>query len=1010
MNQHVASPLDPLPLSRWFTPGVHSIGREPMTSALPSLDDIGHRPTAEPSRWVMSLDGDWSFRLVAGPDHVDSSMITEPTQGWSTVPVPSSWVLEGHGEPIYLNIRMPWRLHAPEVPTDNPTGIYRRSFRVARTWTRRRTFLRIGSADSMAWVWVNGSFIGLGKDSRLASTFEVTDAIVAGLNQVCIVVPRWSDSSWIEDQDQWWMPGLHRSVELVSEPIERIADAALVPGLAPDGTTGILGIDVTADLSIDTAGATVEVIVQRGRRTIGRLPPTPVPTFEFGDPMREVISAYRWPGHRVLATLDVPRIDAWTHETPTLSRAVVILRDGNGTMLDVRARRVGFRRVEIVDNELLVNGTPVVINGVNRHETHPDRGRAITPEDTRRDLELMKQHHVNAVRTSHYPNDETFYDLCDELGLYVVDEANIESHARWRALVDDAGYAGAFLDRAVRMVQRDRSHPCVIAWSLGNEAGDGATHDAMAAWIRRTDPSRPVQYEGGFTFDLDAPSPASDIVCPMYASPQRIEAWAASGHDARRPLILCEYNHAMGQAGGLADYWTLFDSVRGLQGGFVWEWCDHGLRRREADGAEWFAYGGDFGEPEHDGSFICDGLVSPDREPHPLLTDLAALTQPVRARFARDGALHIENRRWFTDLDDLSVRWELHADGRRVAHGAITLPVHAGVTVGARSSASVPNPIAGVEGLVGEATLTIEFRARRSSSWAPRGWLAARVQLPVASTTPRRTPSRPPRSRRRAVPIVVTEHGLVVADRVIAPPALALHRPPTDNDEPPGNHPGNTANRWRAMGIDGLVPDDSTIRWRQSELTRATTYEIAAGRIVHEQRMRPIDGSIEITDTVVLPDTCVDVARVGVTFELPPGFDELTWFGPGPGDSYPDRRAAVTLGRWRTEVGAQTMPFVVPQEFGLHMDTRWLSLADEEIVLTMVPARPMAFSALPYAAGDLAAATHRHQLNMRPETSVHLDVAHRGLGTAACGPDTAERWRIAPGRHRWRWTVHGDVR
>ena len=356
-------PADPFPLSTWLTPEVQSLGRLPMTSALPPRSDLIDARTDAPSPWVVSLDGDWRFRLVEAPDDVTPAMIAESVSRWDTMPVPSSWVFapgqqdERHGAPIYLNIRMPWQLHAPDVPADNPTGLFRRTFTVDPSWTGRRTFLRVGSADSLAWVWVNGRFIGLGKDSRLASTFEVTDALVDGPNDLCIGVPRWSDSSWIEDQDQWWMPGLHRSVELVSEPVERIADAALVPGLAPDGTTGTLAIDITADMSIDTKGATVEVVVEQGRRRSRPPPADPCACVRVRRP--DGRGDQRVPagqGHRVTADIEVPGIEAWTHETPVLYRATVILRDRAGAVLDVRSRRVGFRRVEIIGDELLING------------------------------------------------------------------------------------------------------------------------------------------------------------------------------------------------------------------------------------------------------------------------------------------------------------------------------------------------------------------------------------------------------------------------------------------------------------------------------------------------------------------------------------------------------------------------------------------------------------------------------------------------------------------------------
>ena len=358
-----------------------------------------------------------------------------------------------------------------------------------------------------------------------------------------------------------------------------------------------------------------------------------------------------------------------------------------------------------------------MINGVNHHDIHPDRGPATTAADSRRDLELMKQHHVNAVRTSHYPPDESFLDLCDELGLYVIDEADIETHARWRSIAHDPLYAASFLERGLRMVLRDRSHPCVIAWSLGNESGYGPNHDAMAAWIRRTDPTRVLHYEGGFSRDLDAASPVSDLVCPMYSSVDRIVKWSRDGKD-RRPLILCEYNHAMGQAGGLADYWDVFGSEEGLQGGFVWEWADHGLRRTEPDGTEWFAYGGDFGEPDHDGRFVCDGLVSPDRVPHPLLLELAALTQPVAVELLDDGSLRVTNRRWFSDLSDLGARWKLAVDGEKAAGWSVlTLPPVPPAVVGG-------DPVAGAgtgSFRTGDADRALRAEARAAPGVGPRG-------------------------------------------------------------------------------------------------------------------------------------------------------------------------------------------------------------------------------------------------------------------------------------------------
>jgi beta-galactosidase len=983
-------------------PTAVGLGRVAMAPSLTPYGEVAAALVGAASPWVRALDGTWQFRLHRSPAEV------ELDGDWDDIAVPSSWVLPadgGHrrGAPIYLNVRMPFEGQAPFVPADNPTGVYRREFSVPSPWRRRRTLLRVGAANSMGFVWVNGAFVGFGTDSHLSSTYDITPHLRGGSNEVHLVVPRWSAATWVEDQDQWWMPGLHRSVELVSVPAIGLGDVATVPGLAADGTTGTLDLDVGVDAGIvDEPGPlTVEVAVvdvagrrRRQHATTGRLD---VPRWAPRGEGDEHAITYTWPGCRVLGRLDVPGIEAWNHETPRRYRVVVTLRDADGTVLDVRSRWTGFRRIELADRALLVNGLPVVINGVNHHDIDPDRGPATTPADARRDLELMKRHHVNAVRTSHYPKDESFYELCDELGLYVVDEADVETHGRWRATSDDPVYANAFLARGMRMVLRDRSRPCVVAWSLGNESGYGPSHDAMAAWIRRVDPSRVVHYEGGFSRDLDAASPVSDLVCPMYASVDRITEWSRAGTD-RRPLILCEYNHAMGQAGGLADYWAVFGSVGGLQGGFVWEWADHGLRRNEPDGSSWIAYGGDFGEASHDGNFVCDGLVSADREPHPLLSELAALTQPVAVEHLGGTRLRVHNRRWFTDLGDLDVRWRLTSNGRRLGTGRLAVP-----TVEPRQAVDVELPALGSPPLEGD-VLELTFAPSRSSrpAWAGAGWVAARCAIDLGGD------ARPPTVRRATGSIGIGDEGITVEDAAIGWPELSLWRAPTDNDDPPGDWRASTpAARWRADGLDRLVVTDTDVLRRRGAHVRTVRYETGTGRpIVHRQRLEPgEEGAVRVREQIEIDRTVGDLPRVGVRFELPTEFDRLSWLGLGPDDSYPDRRAAAWFGRWRAAVGELAVPFVRPQEYGLHVDTVSFDVASPAMVVRVEGDRPLAFSSLPHSVEELEAATHAHLLPARRATHVHLDIAHRGLGTAACGPDTHRRHLVPGGRYRFAWTL-----
>ncbi len=988
--------LDPAQLDRllpgrpWTDPEATSLGRLPARPLLvpcPDLEtargvDLADPTTWTASPWWRSLDGTWELEHRG----VDGRRTSGPVE------VPGAWTLQGRDAPHYTNVVMPFDLDPPAVPSADSVGVYHRRVVVPRGWRRRRVVLRIGAAESFHAVLVDGELVGYGTDSRLPSEYDLTDRVRAGRGfDLAIVVFRWSAQSWVEDQDQWWHGGLQRSVALLSPGEDHLADVGLVPGLAPEElrrgpvpadrpVTGTLQVDLrVAGPAVRAEGWTAEVHVETwsGRRlaTTGRLG---LLRWDSGDEGSALVSGTWVQPGSVTAELRVPGVLAWSSESPSTYRAVVTLRGPDGSVAEVVARRTGFRSVEVADRELRINGAPVEIHGVNLHEHHPRTGRAVPVSTTRQDLELVREHNLNAVRAAHYPHDEHLAELCDELGVYLVDEADVESHARQVSLCRDPRFGRTMVERVERMARRDRNHPSVVVWSLGNESGDGPPQAEAAAFLRRFDPSRPVQYEGPLMHDLDAVADVTDVVCPMYTGIDELVARAGSPADTRRPVILCEYSHAMGNSNGsLSDYWDAIDATPGFQGGFIWEWLEHGIPlvaadgtpRVGPDGSPCWGYGGDFGDRPHDGNFICDGLVSADRVPHPAMAEVHHVGRPVRVEVldARRGRLRVHNRRWFTDTSDLVGRWELTLDGRRLDGGEVEVG-----PVPPRGSRSANLRFRLPAGATGEAFVTTTWSTRRRRPWASAGHVVSREQFAVPVDEPAR--ARPPAARSVAGPLELE----------FAP---TLFRALTDNDA----IQTSWMSTWSAhlgawSALEGVWPDDARadVRLRRTD-----------------------DGRWDLDARFELLDPDADVPRLGVVALLPPSFRTLEWFGDGPHETYPDRRASATVGRWRSTVAEQYVPYAFPQDHGFHTDVRWLRLGDPDagVALEVLVDTPGAgCSVRHHTDAELFAARHVDDLTPldRPEvTELHLGWT-RGLGTGSCGPDALTRYRIGAGRRRLR--------
>lgn len=1017
----------------WERPETTGRGRLPARSQLVPLAD-GASPAAEreASPWFESLDGDWKFQLADRPEHVPPGF-AEPDfddSSWGLLPVPSNWMMHGHDRPHYTNVQMPWRHNPPWVPEENPTGLYRRRFMLPKNWAGRRVVVHFGGAESVLYVYINGVAVGLHKDSRLPAEFDLTPHLVDGENLLCAAVVRWSDASYIEDQDHWWMAGLHREVYLYStghayiEDLKVTAELQLTHddgGKRPRGTLKVRCVVGTSGDAADTRWrCRLRLIDPRGRELWRR--PMEAEAKARGFP-------YAHAGPWASFSRQLPKVDPWSAESPALYRIVVELCDAAGATLETVSCRIGFRNIEVGGRELRINGKAVLIKGVNRHDHDDRRGKALTRETMRTDAVMMKRFGFNAVRTAHYPNDPYWYDLCDELGLYVIDEANIESHAHWRSICNHPGYAQAFLERGMRMLQRDKNHPCVIAWSLGNESGYGSHHDAMAGFMRRYDSTRPLHYEGAVSGEnWQRDHFATDLICPMYPSVEAIVRFAQSGH-GDRPLIMCEYAHAMGNScGSLLEYWQAIEGNHGLQGGFIWDWVDQGLTKTGPDGKDYWAYGGDFGDEPNDRNFCINGLVWPDRTPHPPMWEFKKLVQPmaVEARDLRRGRIRVRNKQDFESLDWLRARFEVSVDGKVSQRGRLPR-----LRIAPGEHLDVTLPLRRPELPVGaECILTLWFETRRDNDWANAGHIVGWEQLPLpwrGRGRSRAAKTDAPVEECRDGDALVLRAGdmqlrlapdrgelldLSIGGRVLITrgPRLHLWRAPTDNDT---GMPADNAGRWRAAGLDRLQRElakfrlrrhrDGQVSWTSEHRLRS---ESGVEAIHRQVCTLSTAGVLTIDNRITLPPQFDDPPRVGVRLRASSRLEALQWFGRGPHESYWDRKTGAYLSRHASTVSDQYVPYILPQEHGNHCDTRWLALDDGDRAGLLICAHDsLEFGARHHSCESLARALHTHELESDDEVIITLDVHQRGIGGASCGPDTLPAYRLSAGHHRFGFSI-----
>ncbi len=1018
----------------WEMPQLPSLNKlPPHSTSVPfaSLDQA-IAMDREASPWFQALNGSWDFKILPRPEAATMSVVQEG--GWRPIAVPGSWTMQGFGKPHYTNMQMPFPNTPPDVPDDNPTGVFRRAFSVPSDWDGRRVILHIAGCEGALYVYVNGEPVGMSKDARTPAEFDLSARVKLGAgeqNELVCVVTRWSDASFIEDQDHWWHSGIMREVFVYSTARPQLQDVYVRSELSDDFKSAklklTLQVGFPGEAYRDGHSIEAQLFDAAGKPVLIKpltslcLPPLSPNPWENTAPRTKV---------ELVETVKAPAL--WSHETPNLYTIVVTLKGPSGD--EIHATRFGFRRVEIKGVNLLINGQRVLINGVNYHDHDDTTGKAISRATIEADLRLMKQFNVNAVRTAHYPKDAYWYELCDRHGIYLIDEANIESHAFYNEIANDPRYTNHFVERVRAMVERDKNHPSIILWSLGNESGYGPNHDAAAGYARHADPTRPLHYEGAITRwfgrSWDAGMAATDVICPMYPFIYEIVDWAKEGK-GNRPLIMCEYSHTMGNSNGcLTEYYEAFESYPGLQGGFLWEWLDHGIRQVSSDGQTHWAYGGDFGETPHDANFITDGIVWPDRTPHPALHEFKYLARPctVEAVDSANGRVRVVSRQYFSSLSWLRGEWELIVDGVAAQRGE--LPA---LDIAPGASLDVTLPVA--RPAAGECFLNVYFYQREETFWAAAGYEVARVQLPIPQTAPAPTPASgaPAGSvtvRESAAAIQLEAAGVraVIArdsgrliefggakNVIVSGPSLNVWRAGTDNAGIKLQlNPRSNLSQWLKQKLDRVEQRFESLRLLPGDMPAIEVVYKASGReqwddFTHTMRytLSPA-GELLIDNHVAIGNGLTDIPRVGISLALDQSLEKLSWYGRGPWENYADRKAAAMIGRYDGTVSGQHVPYIMPQENGHKTDVRWLRLGEAGEGLRIAGAAPFEFNVSHFTDHDLFASTHTYELEPRSEVILNLDAAHRGVGSASVGQDTLEKYQLLEREYRFQFRLTAE--
>lgn len=1024
-------------LDDWQNPRVLGINTLPARATSISFPDepSARQVSFKKSPRHLSLNGAWRFHFAPVPAEAPKlSGARFDDTAWNPIEVPGNWELQGWGTAIYTNSVYPFEpVKPPFVPKDdNPVGTFQRTFRVPAGWKDQQVTLHFEGVSSAFYCWLNGTLIGFHKGSRVPAEFDVTRYLQAGDNVLAVQVYRWSDASYLEDQDHWRLSGIHRDVYLAAAPQLQIYDFFARTELDRDYRDATLKVRV--DLrdfgSTAPAGWSVE----------GRLY-DPSGDSVLAEPMR--ISAdelLRRPWlHRgnpsfddLTATIEHPA--KWSAEHPNLYTLTLSLKNDRGETVEARSCRIGFRSVEIRDRQLFINGRSVKLYGVNRHDHHQVKGKTVPEETMVRDVVLLKQLNFNAVRTSHYPNNPRWMELCDEYGLYVIDEADLETHGIGGMLSNDAEWTAAFLHRARALVERDKNHACVISWSLGNESGTGPNHAAMAGWIREYDPSRFIHYEGaqGNTsradFDQQPDRPYVDVVSRMYNDIATLVRWANDPRETR-PVMWCEYAHAMGNSlGNFYKYWDAIRRHDALIGAFIWDWTDQGILRTDSTGRKSWLYGGDFGDKINSGNFCFNGLLSPDQTVKPAGWEAKKVQQPVVIEPVAGAVNRFRVTNWhdFTDLSVYAISWELAENGTVIQRGELpplsTLPRGASeLEIPWRTPAAKP-------GAEYHATLTFALASDRR--WAQRGHVVAWEQFAIPFSAPPMSLERP----ERLSPVQLTDtadafavsgadfsatwsrrdgalHSLRVRDREMlkAPLRPNFWRPLTDNDI--GGKMPDRSGVWKNAAEGAVLREAAVHRVNDGVVKLVVTIELPAVRsrwiasyTVHG------DGTIHVENDFTAANGLPNLPRLGMHVQLDRAFDRLEWFGPGPHETYWDRHRSAPVGRHTVSVRDDFFHYGQPQESNNHWNTRWAALRDGDGRGLLVRGDGLlGFSAWPYSAEDLETARHIHELPERDFITLNIDHLQMGVGGDDSWTERARphpEFRIPAGRYRYAfWLV-----